>query len=135
MGLVIDTSVLIAIERRRQNLDIVLSAIENEQLALSAITASELLTRIHLADSVDRKLRRETSVEATLHRIAVLPFDLRVARTHAELWAQLTGAGQIIGAHDLIIAATAVTYGYSLLTHNIRDFRRVPGLQLQQPGW
>jgi hypothetical protein len=50
-----------------------------------------------------------------------------VARTHARLWAQLA-AGTPVGAHDLLIAATALAHGYAVLTDDPRDFGRVPGL-------
>ena len=65
----------------------------------------------------------------------VLPFDLLVARVHARVSAQLLDAGRLIGAHDLLIAATALAHGYAVLTQNLRDFRRVPGLDVRQPSW
>ena len=64
-----------------------------------------------------------------------MEFDLRVALIHAQLWVELASAGQLIGAHDLMIAATAVAHGYAVLTDNLRDFNRVPGLEIRQPGW
>jgi predicted nucleic acid-binding protein len=54
---------------------------------------------------------------------------------HAQLGAQLAAVGQAIGAHDLIIAATAVAHGYRLLTDNLRHFQRIPGLVVIQPRW
>jgi predicted nucleic acid-binding protein len=47
----------------------------------------------------------------------------------------LAAAGQLIGDRDLLIAATALTHGYDLLTNNLRDFARVPGLRVRQPTW
>ena len=41
----------------------------------------------------------------------------------------------MIGAHDLQIAATALAWGYAVLTDNLRDFHRVPGLEVRQPIW
>ena len=64
-----------------------------------------------------------------------LPFDLRVARMHARIWAQLAAAGQPIGAHDVLIAATALAHGYAVLTQHLRDFQQVPGLVVRQPNW
>ena len=74
-------------------------------------------------------------VESALERIQILPLDLQIARTHALLFEQLSRTGQMIGAHDLLIAATALTYGYDVMTHNVRDFDRVPGLDVRQPDW
>lgn len=74
-------------------------------------------------------------MEAVLESIPVLPFDLRVARVHAEIWAVLAATGQGIGSNDMIIASTALAHGYSVITDNIRDFNRVPGLEIRQPDW
>jgi predicted nucleic acid-binding protein len=64
-----------------------------------------------------------------------LPFDLVVAGIHARLWAQLAEARQLIGPHDLLIAAIAVAYGHAVLTENAREFGRIPGLVVRQPAW
>ena len=136
MALLIDSSVFIALERRGQPLSVLgLVAGQDEALALAAITASELLTGAYRADTPERRTRRQAFVEAVLEVIPVFPFDIRVARTHAQIWTQLAGTGQTIGAHDLLIAATALAYGYSVLTDNVREFSRVPGLEVKQPGW
>ncbi len=55
---------------------------------------------------------------------------LGVARVHAEIYAELANKGQMIGAHDLIIAATARCHDLSLLTDNATEFSRVPGLRV-----
>lgn len=59
-----------------------------------------------------------------------LPFDLGVARAHAALWADLARAGAQIGAHDLLIAATALTHRLAVATRNVREFERIEGLQV-----
>jgi predicted nucleic acid-binding protein len=122
-------------ERQGRQLADLIAAMADEPIALASITASELLTGIDRANTPARRLRREAVVEATLALIPVLPFDLLVARTHARLWAQLAAAGQLVGAHDMLIAATALAHGYAVLTHNVRDFRRVPGLVVRQLRW
>ncbi len=55
-----------------------------------------------------------------------------VARVHARLVADLTAAGRLIGPNDVMIAATAVAHGYGLLTLNVREFARVPGLDVRR---
>ena len=57
----------------------------------------------------------------------ILPSVLRI---HTELYAALAKKGQLIGAHDLIIAATARWHNLSLLTDNVNEFSRVPGLRV-----
>ena len=103
--------------------------------ALWAITASELLVGVHRTTPIERRRRREAYVEAVLEELVVVPFDLVVARVHARLLARLLDAGQAIGVNDLQIAATALAHGYDLLTLNLRDFERVPGIVVRRPSW
>jgi tRNA(fMet)-specific endonuclease VapC len=135
MAQLIDASVFITLERRGQHTLDLPAIAPDERIGIAAITASELLVGIHRADSPERRLQREAFVEAVLEIVPILPFDLRVARVHAQLWAQLTGMGQLIGDHDLLVAATALAHGYSVLTDNLREFHRVPGLGARRPNW
>ena len=128
MATLIDSSVLISAERGKFDLDASLAAWANEPVAIAAITASELLNGVHRAHAAARRARRESWVEAVLARLPVLPFDLTVARYHAALWAALAEKGALIGAHDLLIAATALAHGHSVATRDQRSFHRVPGL-------
>ena len=84
---------------------------------------------------MERRRAREAFVELVLTRLPILPFDLQAARIHARIAAEFAAAGQPIGLNDLLIAATALTHGYSVLTENLRDFERVPGLVVQRPDW
>lgn len=69
-------------------------------------------------------------MEHVLAGFEPIPITEPVARVHAEVWAQLAAQGAVIGAHDLWIAATALTHGLAVATRNIRDFARVPGLRI-----
>jgi tRNA(fMet)-specific endonuclease VapC len=131
----IDSGIIIALERRGLSVDALVPPVPDELVALASITASELLIGVHRADTLQRRRDREAFVEAVLQRLPILPFDLEVARRHARLWAELAAAGQMIGAHDLIIAATALTHDCAVLTENVRDFERVPGLEVRRPAW
>lgn len=135
MARLIDSSVFIDLERRRKSLHELRAILSDQPFAMASITASELLVGIYRAESARQRRRRSEYAEAVLGGIAVFPFDLEVARTHAKLFAELEALGKLIGRHDLIIAATALTYGYSVLTLNLRDLERVPGLVIQQPDW
>jgi predicted nucleic acid-binding protein len=106
-----------------------------EPNGIASITASELLVGVHRTVAGARRQRREAYVEAILGAMLVISFDLPVARVHARLWAELASSGAMIGAHDLVIAATAIAHGYAVLTENVRDFERVPGLVVRQPAW
>ena len=133
MAVLIDTSVFVAIERGGAE-RLTLDDIRDEDAMVSAVTASELLHGVHRAESAIRRGRREAYVEKVLGSMPILPFDLAVARVHARLWADLSRRGETIGAHDLQIAATALLHRLPLLTHNLRDFRRVPDLRVLTPS-
>ena len=127
MGLVIDTDVLIALERRRYDVSRLSTLSLDEPVALSAITASELLVGVERADTSERRTQRSAFVEALLALIPTLPVDLDVARVHARIAATLLASGQPIGAHDTLVAATALCAGDGVLTINAAELERVPG--------
>lgn len=131
MGVLIDTSVLIDHERGRLDLEGRIGGRENEPFLLSVISVSELLHGVHRADERVRRARRSAFVEATLDQFPILALDLPTARVHAELWAELVREGRLIGAHDLWLAAAAVAHGLTLITADVRDFGRVPGLVME----
>jgi tRNA(fMet)-specific endonuclease VapC len=66
-----------------------------------------------------------------LERFPILGVDLATARAHAQLWAQLASEGRMIGPHDLWLAAACLAHGLALVTANVREFERVPGLTLE----
>ncbi|HEX2172281.1 MAG TPA: PIN domain-containing protein [Dehalococcoidia bacterium] len=122
-------------ERHGLTLDDLAKAVGAEPIALATTTVTELLVGVHRADTPERRARREAFVEGVLSVVPVFPFDLRAARVHAQLWAELLRMGQPIGAHDLIIGAIALSRGHGVLTQNLRDFARIPGLVLSRPNW
>ena len=89
MGLLIDSSVLIAAERGTLDLNEKLGKELDNPFALAAISASELLHGVHRATNVNQRARRQAFVEQVLSALPVIPFDLVAARLHAELWARL----------------------------------------------
>lgn len=73
-------------------------------------------------------MRRQAFVEHLISSIEPLPITTSVARAHAEIWALLEQHGEAVGAHDMWIAATAVSHGMEVVTANAAEFERVPGL-------
>jgi tRNA(fMet)-specific endonuclease VapC len=132
VGVVLDTSTLIAAEHDAQGFARSLEALGAQPVAIAAITVSELLHGWHRARDPAVRARRGAFVDAVLDAIHVLPFGLPEARRHAELWADLTRRGKVIGPHDLLIGATALTHGFALATLNWREFERVPGLAVKR---
>ncbi|MPZ49195.1 MAG: PIN domain-containing protein [Dehalococcoidia bacterium] len=132
MGILIDTSVLIGLERRGASLD-VLNEIGDE-LAISAVSLSELLFGLHRARTIEQRQQRQEFIDTALEVLPLLPVDRVVAEVHARIWSDLTAAGQLIGTHDFFIAATAIAYDYALLTHNAREFARIPAFRSANPA-
>lgn len=129
--MILDTSILIAYERGSLDLDHFVKGREKEPFGISVITVSELLHGIHRADSEKRRLKREAFVQKAIDTIPVFPFDIPAARIYAEIWAYLLKKGIQVGAHDLMIASTAISLGFSVATHNLRDFKKIEGLTVQ----
>jgi len=70
-------------------------------------------------------------IDSLRQQFPSLPFDDRAAEEYGQARAHLAGVGAMIGPNDLIIAATALARGCTLVTHNTRELRRVPGLLLE----
>lgn len=134
MGLVIDTCIFIQQEKLNNaaNLNYLSS---DESVYITAITVSELLVGVHNANTQQRKLKKAAFIEAIINKTSILVFDAQVARIHAEIHAEihayLAKKGNMIGAHDLIIAAITLFHSCTLVTYNLREFKRVPGLKLK----
>jgi predicted nucleic acid-binding protein len=133
VGLILDTSLLIADERNRFSLSEWLHARTPEPVAVSAITLSELCFGIEAESDAVRGRRRRRWLEKTFRRLEVVPFDESVARIHARLWLQLSEAGHTIGPHDLIVAATSMYRRWAVATFNAAEFRHVQGLNVIEP--
>lgn len=128
MGIILDSSVLVAFERRRFDLEQLVA--DHAPPAVAAITAAELLVGVERADNTERRLRREMFVNGLLARLAIIPFDLAQARLFALHFAELAGRGRLIGDRDLQIAVTALSMDCAVATLNRGEFERVSGLRL-----
>ncbi len=131
MGILIDSSVLIRSERKGLQLSTLISGRQEEDVYLSVISASELLHGIHRASNPRVRANRLAFVEAVISSFPLLEIDLATARCHAELWSQLEQRGEMIGVHDSWLAATCLAHGLTLVTDNVREFTRVPGLKTE----
>jgi tRNA(fMet)-specific endonuclease VapC len=140
LGTLLDTTVFIELERAVRELPqsvameeaasrLVTQLGETEDVGIAAITASELLHGVHRATS-EHAARREAFVEGVLAAFPPIPFELRAARAHARLWAELASTGNDIGPHDRLVGATAISLGWRVGTANVTHFERVPGLEV-----
>lgn len=133
MGLVIDTSFVVDLERAGGSWQQVERTAGDERVVLPAIVCAELLSGVHLADSPKRASDRRAKIDALLARVPVVPFGVETAEKWAELFATLHRSGTPIPANDLVVAATAIQLEFGVLVGK-RDeahFRRVPQLRVE----
>ncbi len=128
MGIVVDTSVLIALERTRPLPTVTSLRGLGADLHIAAITIAELRSGELLADSEGRRVLREAFSKLVRTHCRVIPFGEREAEIFADIYVQLRRAGTPVGEHDIQIAATALAHGHSVMTANTAEFSRVPGL-------
>jgi len=130
VGTIVDTSVLIASQRDEIDFGALLRKLPNHEVATATICVSELLHGPHRMTNAVARARAERSVETLLTGLSIVSFDLEIARLHARLGADLAATGTKIGAHDLIIAATALFLDYRVATRDLRSFPKIPGLDV-----
>ena len=98
------------------------------ELCISVITFGEL----HFgAEKSARRLENIAAIQGYAAQLEILPFSESAAVHFAEIRAHLTRAGTPIGPFDLLIGAHARSEGLTLVTNNVREFARIPGLQLE----
>ena len=129
--LILDTTVLISVERARHDLGDAVR--EDDDAAIAAITAAELLVGIELA-TARRRTRREALVRDLLEGLTVEDYTAETARAHATLLVATRRQGRPRGGHDLIIAATALATGRAVVTTDARGFADLPGVQVRLVG-
>ncbi|MGH3665392.1 MAG: PIN domain-containing protein [Egibacteraceae bacterium] len=125
----LDTTFLVDAERSEIDLDALIA--DDDDVAMAAVTVAELLVGVPLADG-KRHRRRQVFVDSVLEAVPVLPYDVRVAHAHAQLLTAVLRYGRPRGAHDLIIAATAVSSHRAVLTADATGFHDLPGVQVTQ---
>ena len=85
-----------------------------------------------MADLEKKRLRREAYVEKVMELFLIYPFDLGAARIYVRVWAYFAKKGISIGSHDLMIASTCISLGFSVLTSDIRDYGKIEGLTIER---
>lgn len=133
MGILIDTSALVALERDVGRWDSLEAELGDEPAALPAIVYAELLSGVRLADTPDRAATRQGKVDALAARLPVVEFGAEAARVWANLFAELHREGSPIPSNDLAVAATALHLDFGVLVgpRGEKHFRRVPELRVE----
>jgi len=132
MAILIDADVIIQAERGNFDLHAWMLSLPNEEFKLGAITVAELWHGAERATGFHRAKRR-LFLERLFAVFEFVPYTDQTGIEHARIWAELEASGQVIGAHDMILAATAIQSGNTVATFNKRHFSVVKGLTVVEP--
>ena len=112
------------------DLDVLIA--DSDEPAVAAITIAELGVGVETATGKRRQARR-AFLDDVIDVLPIIGYDLEVARAHTELLVAVRKAGRPRGAHDLIIAATAVATGRSVITYDGAGFDNLAGVIVRRP--
>ena len=124
----LDTNIIIYTIKNRPEQVRKLFRQHDEQICISTITLGELIFGAEHSQQVERNL---ADIEAMIARLEVLPFDNKAAYHFGQVRAHLYNSGQPIGPYDMMITGHARSSGLILVTNNVKEFTRVPGLILE----
>lgn len=131
MRYLLDTNTCIGWLRKNQpRIVFRIKATRPTDIVLCSVVIGELLFGVERSDP-SRRAQAAENLEEFQNLFRSLPFDDDVAIIYAKLRADLTSRGNLIGGNDMMIAATALAHGLTLVTHNMGEFSRIPGLQLE----
>ena len=130
MGLILDSSVVIAAERRgdsvEQLIEKIVKSTGDQEAALSAVGLTELIHGIYRAQTPEVRQRREAFIGELLADLTVYPYTRETALVAGKLDGEQQGRGVVIPFADLLIGATALSLGFQVLTVNLRDSSASP---------
>jgi tRNA(fMet)-specific endonuclease VapC len=124
----LDTNIVIYVLKRRPKEVLDIFNANASRMAISSITLSELMYGAEKSLSTDKNLE---AVEEFVSHLEVLPYDAKASQHYGQIKAALEKKGQIIGENDIHIAAHAISHGLILVSNNVREFKRVPNLALE----
>jgi predicted nucleic acid-binding protein len=136
VGIVLDSSIIIAAERRghtvRQILEQVKASQGEVEIGVSVVTIAELVHGAYRTKTQAQQQRRLEFIERLSSDIPVHPVTLDIARLAGRIEGQQEAIGVQFAFEDLLIGATALHLGYDVATLNLRDFQKIPGLSVVQ---
>jgi len=136
MGLILDSSVVIAAERRGDTVEKMIaqlvSAAGDQDAALSSVGLTELVHGIYRAQTPAMRLRRRSFIDELLRDLTVYPYTRATALLAGKIDGEQQAQGVTIPFGDLLVGATALELGFPVLTANLRHFRLIPGLKIIQ---
>ena len=136
MGVILDTSVLIAGERRGEGVRAILERVRvahgEQDAGLSVVTLVELTHGIYRAKNDADHARRRVFCDEIRRDVVVHPVTAEIAELAGRIEGEQAGRGISIAFEDLLIGATALYMNYAVVTLNVRHFRLIPGLNVLQ---
>ena len=134
MGVILDSTVVIQAERRgdtETQMILNVAQVTGEQdLGISSIGLTELLHAIYRAATPAARERREAFLKQVVDDFPIYPYTREVAILAGRIGGEQAARGYTIPFADLLIGATALSLGFSVLTSNQRHFRLIPGLDI-----
>jgi predicted nucleic acid-binding protein len=134
MGLIMDSSVVIAAERQRQTvpqlLRRIVSTAGDQRVALSAVGLTELVHSVYRASNPAQRQNHERFIADLLTDMEVVPYGKTEALLAGKIDGEQRAQGVTIPFADLLIGVTALEHGYAVATVNLRHFRLIPGLNV-----
>ena len=129
MGLILDSSVIIASERRRESverlIERVVTVAGDQEAALSAIALTELVHGLYRASTPAQRLHRQSFLDELLADLTVYPYTKETPMLAGKLDGEQRSKGVVLPFSDLLIGATALSLGFSVLTANLRHFQKI----------
>ena len=136
LGVVLDSSILIAAERRKlrpeQAIETVQKTVGEVPIVLCSLTVAEIGHGIYRADTSETRSRRRKFLDELKSTVPVHPVTEATAEIVARIGGEQAAKGHNLPLGDLIIGACALELGYAVGTSNVRDFSRIPGLNIIQ---
>jgi predicted nucleic acid-binding protein len=136
MGLILDSSVLIAAERQGKNARQVLTAVAKEigetEVGISVVTLIELAHGAARAGSPERKTKREKFITELITAMPVYSVTVEIALRAGQLDGDNQARGVKVPLADLLVGVTALELSYGVATANLRHFRQITGLSVSQ---
>ncbi|MBD2388567.1 type II toxin-antitoxin system VapC family toxin [Cylindrospermum sp. FACHB-282] len=129
MGYLLDTCVVSDFVKGEQNTLNRLKSVSPADIFISSLTLMEV--KYGLAINPEKAVKIQPIIETFLISITILPFSSQEAEQSAQIRSILKISGSPIGAYDVLIAATAISHNHILVTSNVREFQRVPNLQIE----
>jgi tRNA(fMet)-specific endonuclease VapC len=124
----LDTNIVIYVLKRRPIEVLKIFNTNASRMAISSITLSELIYGAEKSPNADKNLE---AIEEFISHLDVLPYDAKASQHYGQIKATLERKGEIIGENDIHIAAHAISQGLILVTNNLREFKRVANLALE----